>query len=508
LEYFLFEFWICFGFRYSDFAFANEVSVATIQETLALALQRHQAGHLDEAEQLYKQILQANPYHPDGLHLMGVLISQRGRDDLAISYIERALTVKPNIAAFHNNLGYSYLALGWFEDAVHHFHEALRLQPNFAMAHNNIGKACREQGNFAQAMACYERAIAMQADYAEAHFNRAELWLIQGDFEKGWPEYEWRWELPKVGRRTAHPPRWDGKALGGRTILIHTEQGLGDTIHFIRYMPALQQLGGKVVVHCQAALLRLLASARGIDSMAAWHSTLPPFDVHEHLLNLPGVLHTSVASIPAEVPYLQTDQALLQWWKQELSDVRSPMPEVKGHSSDIGHRTSDTRRFFDIGIAWKGSAKNLTDQKRSVALSSFAALAQIEGVRLVSLQKGPGTEQLDELTNRFPILELGGRLDESHGAFMDSAAIMKNLDLIISCDTAVPHLAGALGVPVWVVLPYSPDWRWLLEREDSPWYPSMRLFRQSQIGQWDDVFERIAEELKKVAKDELGMKRG
>jgi hypothetical protein len=479
----------------------HEVSVATIQEILALALQKHQVGQLDEAEQLYKQILQANPYHPDGLHLMGVLISQRGRDDLAISYIERALTVKPNIAAFHNNLGFSYLALGWFDDAVHHFQEALRLQPDFAMAHNNIGKACREQGKMAQAMACYERAIAMQPDYAEAHFNRAELWLIQGNFEQGWPEYEWRWELPKVGRRTAHPPRWDGKALDGRTILIHTEQGLGDTIHFIRYMPALQKLGGKVVVHCQAALLRLLASAKGINGMVAWHSPLPPFDVHEHLLNLPGVLHTSLASIPAEVPYLQADPALVQSW-----------------SSDIGHRTSDTGHVFRVGIAWKGSAKNLTDQKRSVPLTCFVGLAQIEGVRLFSLQKGPGTEQLSAVssqlsdnrqprTDNFHVLDLGSRLDEANGAFMDTVAIMKNLDLIISCDTAVPHLAGALSVPVWVVLPYSPDWRWLLECEDSPWYPSMRLFRQSRLGDWDSVFDRIAAELKR-ATDETRIKHG
>jgi TPR repeat/Tetratricopeptide repeat len=472
--------------------------VTPIQEKLALALEKHRQGQLDEAEQLYKQILQINPYHPDGLHLMGVLISQRGRDDLAISYIERALTVKPNVAAFHNNLGFSYLALGWFDDAVYHFQEALRLQPDFAMAHTNIGKACREQGKMAEAMHRYEQAIAMQPDYAEAHFNKAELWLIRGDFERGWPEYEWRWQLPKVGKRTTHPPPWDGKALDGKTILIHTEQGLGDTIHFIRYMPALQQLRGKVIVHCQAALLRLLESAKGIDTKVAWHSTLPPFDVYEHLLSLPGPLHTTVATIPADIPYLQADQALVQSWK---SGVRCPVSGVKNRSPDTGLRTPDSGQVFNIGIAWKGSAKNLTDQKRSVPLDCFVPLAKTEGVRLFSLQKGPGTEQLEELKDRLPVVELGSRLDQTGGAFMDTAAVMMNLDLVISCDTAVPHLAGALGVPVWVALPFSPDWRWFLEREDSPWYPSIRLFRQARLGDWEGVFDRMAKELRKVTEE-------
>ena len=447
--------------------------MTTIQEKLALALRQHQAGQLNEAEQLYQQILQVHPYHADALHLLGVLISQRGRDDLAASYIERALTVKPNIAAFHNNLGFSYVALGRFEEANWHFNEALRLQPDFAMAYNNLGKACREQGQVPEAMAFYEKAIALHADYVEAHFNRAELWLLQGDFERGWPEYEWRWQLPAVARRTAHPPRWDGSPLEGRTILIHTEQGLGDTIQFIRYAPQLKQRGGRVIVHCQAALMRLLATAPGVDSRVAWHSPLPPVDVYEHLLNLPGVFGTNLTTIPAPIPYLQADADLVESWRRELK----PLGGLK------------------VGITWKGSIKNLSDQKRSIPLACFARLAKIAGVQLINLQKGPGTDQLEELAGRFPLLDLGDRLDGANGAFMDTAAIMMNLDLVISCDTAIPHLAGALGVPVWVALPLAADWRWLLERDDSPWYPTMRLFRQTHYGDWEGVFDRMANEL-------------
>jgi len=469
----------------------------TTRETLAVALQKHQAGQLDEAEQLYQQILQANPYHADALHLLGVLISQRGHNDLAVSYIERALIVKPHVAAFHNNLGFSFQVLGRLDEAATHFQEALRLQPDFAMAHNNMGKTYREQGNVAEAKACYEQALNLQADYVEAHFNRAELRLLLGDFKQGWPEYEWRWQLPAVVRRSTQPPLWNGSPLAGRTIVLHAEQGLGDTIQFARYAPLLKERGGNVIIHCQGSLLRLLASAPGIDGRVAWHTTLPPFDVQEHLLDLPGLLHTTLATIPAEIPYLHADAELVRYWRRELrkspkSDVRCPISNASLPTSDIGHRTSD----FLVGIAWKGSAKNLSDEKRSISLSCFADLARVEGVQLISLQKGPGTEQIEALAGRFPVLDLGSRLDEASGGFMDTRAVIMNLDLVISCDTAVPHLAGPLGVPVWVVLPVAADWRWLLEREDSPWYPTMRLFRQARHGQWEDVFERMAQELK------------
>jgi hypothetical protein len=453
--------------------------VTDIRETLLLALEKHKAGQLDQAEKLYQQILRACPNHADALHLLGVLISQRGDNDLAISYIERALIAQPQTAAFHNNLGFSYMAVGRLEDAIGHFKEAMRLQPHFAMAVNNLGKTYREQGKLTEAMACYEQALAWQQDYVEAHFNRADLRLLMGDFEQGWPEYEWRWELPIVGRRATDPPRWNGSPLEGRTIVIHAEQGLGDTIQFIRYMPFLKQRGAKVIVHCQGALLKLLANVKGVDGFAAWHSPLPPFDVQEHLLDLPSVLHTTLATIPNDIPYLHADAGLVNHWRRE---TRTPDDSTPHYALRTPH--------FLIGIAWKGFVKNQSDSKRSIPLSCFEILTKVPGVQLISLQKGSGTEQLQGVDRI-----LAPKLDEESGAFMDTAAVMMNLDLVISCDTVIPHLAGALGVPVWVALPLSHDWRWLLEREDSPWYPTLRLFRQTALGQWDDVFERMAEEL-------------
>jgi hypothetical protein len=390
------------------------------------------------------------------------------------------LIVKPNVAAFHNNLGFSYSALGRFDEAMHHFREALRLQPDFAMAFNNMGKVAREQAQVAEAMGYYDQALALQPDYVEAHFNRAELRLLMGDFEQGWHEYEWRWQLPQVGGRAT--PRWGGSALAGKTIVLHAEQGLGDTIHFIRYAPLLKERGAKVIIHCQHTLLRLLESAPCVDGRVAWHTTLPPFDVQEHLLDVPGVFGTNLTTIPSEVPYLSADHQLTASWRQKLQAC--------------------AKSEFLIGIAWKGSAKNQSDRKRSVPLACFEALAKVPGVRLISLQKGPGTEQIGEVAGSFNVQDLGSDLDEAAGGFMDSAAVLMSLDLVISCDTAAVHLAGALGIPCWVALPLSPDWRWLLEREDSPWYPSLRLFRQERVGEWDDVMRRMAEEVGKVVSPE------
>jgi hypothetical protein len=269
-------------------------------------------------------------------------------------------------------------------------------------------------------------------------------------------------------------PQWDGSPLEGRTILIHAEQGLGDTIQFIRYAPLVKRRGGTVIVECQPVLSQLLAGCPGIDRLIAQGSPLPAFDVHVPLLSLPRIFGTTLADVPAEVPYLFADAALIERWRDELAGV----PGVK------------------IGIAWQGNTRFPADCMRSIPLTHFAPLAQVDGVRLFSLQKGPGREQLAATAAYLPVIDLADRLDEKAGGFMDTAAVVKNLDLIITSDTAIAHLAGALGVPVWVGLALGADWRYLLGREDSPWYPTMRLFRQTRLGDWDGVFERIASELR------------
>jgi hypothetical protein len=355
------------------------------------------------------------------------------------------------------------------EDALAEYEEALRLRPDFAEAVNNLGNTLRDLGRLDEAQAQFDRALSLKTDYIDAHWNRSLLWLLRGDFARGWPEYEWRWGLRSLPRRPFPQPKWDGGPLGGKTILLHAEQGLGDTFQFVRYAPLVKGRGGKVFLACQAPLLRILADCPGVDQLVAQGTPLPPFDCHAPLLSLPALFGTELNSVPAEVPYLRADPALVEHWRGRLAAFDG----------------------FKVGIAWRGSGSNRSDPKRSFPLEAFEALARVPGVRLISLQKGKGTEQLPALAGRFPVSELPG-LDEGRGPFVDTAAVLRCLDLVVCCDTGLGHLAGALGVPCWLALMYVPDWRWLLERADSPWYPHHRLFRQERSGDWDDLFHRMA----------------
>jgi len=267
-------------------------------------------------------------------------------------------------------------------------------------------------------------------------------------------------------------PLWDGADLQERTILLYAEQGLGDTLQFIRYARLVKVRGATVLVSCQEPLARLLGTCAGIDRLGPFGAKMPPFDVQAPLLSLPRILGTTLATVPADIPYLFADEQLVAHWRRELSPVEA----------------------FKIGIGWQGNPKYRGDRQRSIPLAQFAPLARLDGVQLFSLQKGPGTEQLHQGAGGFPVTDLGSRA----GDFMDAAAVIRSLDLIMTADTALAHLAGALGVPVWVALPFAPEWRWLLQREDSPWYPTMRLFRQTEPGQWQGVFERMARAVGKM----------
>jgi hypothetical protein len=322
-------------------------------------------------------------------------------------------------------------------------------------------------------MASYEQALRIEPDYVPARWNRALASLLLGNFEQGWVEYEWRWKRKQQPQRSFRQALWDGRELSGRTILLHAEQGLGDTLQFIRYAPLVKERGGRVIVECQPSLLELLGSCRGIDVLEAQGSALPEFDVQAPLLSLPRILGTSLATIPANVPYVVADAELVGRCRQELEAVPG----------------------FRIGIAWQGSTMHKRDRQRSLPLGRFEPLARLPGVRLLSLQVGAGADQLRDLGDRFPIADLGGRFDP--WSLRDAAAVISVLDLVISVDSAMAHLAGALGVPIWLLLPFASDWRWLLEREDSPWYPTMRLFRQSEPGDWDGVFDRVTNALAK-----------
>jgi hypothetical protein len=271
-------------------------------------------------------------------------------------------------------------------------------------------------------------------------------------------------------------PKWDGSPLDGRTLLIHSEQGLGDTMQFIRYVKLIEPHGGKIVVAAQPELIALLKQS-GYSGLVAQGSPLPAFDVHLPLMSLPRVFGTDLNSVPCDVPYLAADPERILSWREKLGQVPG----------------------YKVGISWQGNKKYPGDRFRSIAVEHFAPLARVPAVRLFSLQKGPGSEQLAAVADRFGVVDLGPSLDNGGGAFLDTAAVMKSLDLIVTSDSAVAHLAGALGVPVWMPLPRVCDWRWLVERSDSPWYPTMRLFRQSTLGEWGPVFATIGAELARLA---------
>jgi Flp pilus assembly protein TadD len=509
-----------------------------VAQMLELGKQHQRAGNLAEAEWLYQQVLLAEPHHPDALRQLATLCLASGRFVEAASALGRVLQLEPPTAAVHNDLGIALAQQGLADDAFAHFQRAIELQPSYALAHQNLGllllrrgqhdlaeasarraaelqpdlpqahnglgEVLRDRGELAEAIDCYRRALELRPDFAEAcnnlgivlaqsgraeeaidsfrraiqlrpqyakaHHNLGITLLRYGDFEQGWQEYEWRLLCAPEPPARLDQPRWGGEPLQGRTILLHAEQGLGDTIQFIRYALLVQQRGGRVLVVCSGGLTRLLAGCPGVDGLLNAGPPLPLFDVHAPLLSLPGIFGTNLASIPAVVPYLSAEPDLVQKWAAEVR----------------------ARPGLKVGIAWQGNPKNPDSRWRSVPLALFAPLAQVPGVQLFSLQKGPGSEQLSAVADSWPITDLASRLDEESGPFLDTAAVMTHLDLVITVDTATAHLAGALGVRTWVALAFVADWRWLQEREDSPWYPTVRLFRQRQPGNWAEVFERMA----------------
>jgi tetratricopeptide (TPR) repeat protein len=424
----------------------------------------------DEAIACYQQGLKLDPNVAEAHNGLGAALMALDQLDGAIAHCRDALRLKPDFAAAYYNLGLALSKQTNWDDAVAPLQQAVRLRPNHAEAHYRLGGALGEQGKLEEARDCFERALGLKPDYADARWAFAYSWLLGGDFEKAWPYYEWRWRVKGAPQRPFLPPVWDGSPLSGRTILLHAEQGFGDTIQFVRYAALVKQSGGTVIVECQKPLRPLLESCPGIDHLVVAGSELPAFDFQAPLLSVPRILKTSLATVPAQIPYLFPSAEREGKWRRRLA--RYP--------------------GFKIGIAWQGNPRYGKDRQRSLRLVDFAILARVEGVCLISLQKGPGAEQLCDADDSFPVINLGSDLDTKCGAFMDTAAVMKSLDLVIAPDTAIAHLAGALGVPAWVALSYVPDWRWLLEREDSPWYPSMRLFRQTQAGDWNGVFERMA----------------
>lgn len=462
-------------------AIAFKPLFAEAHNNLGIALR--QQGQVEAAVASCREAARLRPELPEARNNLGSALEELGRYDEAIESLREALRLRPDFAKAHNNLGIAFWYKGQFTEADASYRRAIELMPEMAEAHNNLGNVLRDQGRWDDAQICYRQAQDLKPNYADPHWNQALVWLLQGDFARGWNEYEWRWQLKSLKPRQYGPPAWDGSSLAGRTILLAAEQGLGDTIQFIRYAPLIKQRGATVFAEVQKPLRPLLSTMPGIDRLFVQGEALPEFDCFATLLSLPRLLGTTLETVPPimrdSVPYLTAKPELVEHWRSEL----------------------DALPGFKVGIAWQGSPQNRTDRGRSIALENFEALARVPGVTLISLQKGLGSEQVAALADRVPIVDWGPRIDEAAGPFMDSAAIMRNLDLVVTCDSSLAHLAGALGTPVWIGLMLSPDWRWLLEREDSPWYPTARLFRQRRVGDWREVFERMAGALRETVAD-------
>ena len=402
---------------------------------------------------------------------LGLSYSHLGKLQQALDSCETAIRLNPELAEAYCNHALVLTALGRSDEACTACQLAIRLNPFLDAAYANLGMACHDLGRYDEAREAYEKTLRIHPNNADAHWNSSLLLLLQGEFERGWEEYEWRWRRVATPPRTFHTPAWEGGALTGRTILLHAEQGLGDTLQFVRYAKQVKALGTRVLVECPAELASLMRSCDGVDAVVEG-TPLPQFDVHAPLLSLPRLFQTGMDNIPHQTPYLHAPAARPAVLETTLA----------AHAGK-----------YKIGIVWAGRPTHPNDRKRSCELALFQPLAALPNVALFSLQKG---ERSADLTSaNVAATDLGVLLHD----FSDTAAAIAGLDLVITVDTSVAHLAGALGKPTWVLLPLVPDWRWLLERDDTPWYPHMRLFRQQQAGNWAEVFTRVATALRMLA---------
>ena len=444
-----------------------------------VALEHHRMGRFAEAEAAYRDVLAADADNIDALHFLGVLAYQSGRFEAAAASISRALSLNASNPAAQSNLGNVLGAQGRLAEAVECYRRALALSPDFIDAYINLGNALKGIGDPAGAEDAFGRALALKPDHAPTRFNYGLLKLLSGDYEAGLPLFESRleegalppnhWQLLRARvARLGGIPRWRGESLAGRALLAWSDQGLGDGIMAARYLPLAKERGARrVTVECEPELARLLRTVPGVDEVLATGGPPAKADFQIPLMSLPLAFGTRVETIPRKVPYLFVPEELRRAWAGRLAETRG----------------------FRVGLVWAGGKVFSRDAMRSVRLAQFAPLFG-SGATFVSLQKGEEARQLAHAN-----LRMLDAMDECRD-LLDTAALIDRLDLVISVDTSVAHLAGALGKRVWLLNRFESEWRWMLEREDSPWYPSMRIFRQHRGAGWDEVVARMAAALR------------
>lgn len=512
----------------------------TVQQAIDLAIQHHRAGQLQRAESIYRQILTAFPEQADALHLLGVLSYQANQPQPAMELIQRAIAIAPDMADYHYNLGQILASCGRLDESVASYRRATELKadyadafnnmgvslleskrtveaieayrkaialrpeaadfrsnisnalrdneqideaiaeaqrateldPSYAQGHNNLGASLMKLRRLDEAEQCYRQAIKLMPDYPLAHHNLAMVLLLTGRLEEGLPGMELRWRAKELGliSQAFRQPMWDGSDLNGRKILLWTEQGFGDAIQFVRYLPMIQSRGGEVVLGCPPELVRLFRTVPGVGEIVTTGDREPTFDVHCPLVSLPLAFKTTLQTVPANIPYLTADKDLVEQFRSQMGPHQ-------------GKRK--------IGLVWAGSRHHSNDRNRSVSLEMLAPLAKASNAVFFSLQMDQAAQQAQNPPAGMELIDWTSQIKD----FADSAALIANLDLLITVDTAPAHLAGALGKPVWMLVPFLPDWRWMVDRMDSPWYPTMKLFRQPARGDWKEPIEQIAREL-------------
>ena len=431
---------------------------------LAVLLQK--MGQVQEAIACYRQSLHLKPNYGPAWGNLGVALRETGQNRDAIDSFRQALRCQPGVPDVLNNLGNALRAEDDPVAALACFRAALRRTPANAGIQANLGNVLREAGRLEEAAATLRHAIELQPDYADAHWDLAFARLLQGDFTTGWAEYEWRWRRADSPPRPFAAPLWCGENLEGQTLLAYAEQGAGDAIQFVRFVSVLAAQGTRVVLECPRALAGLFESVAGVQRVIVRGDALPEFDWQVPLMSLPHRLGTTLDSIPASVPYLRPP-----------AERQVPLPPPRGNR----------RATLRVGLAWRGNPHHQNDRRRSLPFAALEPLFAVPGVAFYNLQVPPTAEFAGEAAHQDRLHDLGNLIHN----FSDTAALMAQLDLVISADTSVAHLAGALARPVWLLLPFAPDWRWLLKRNDSPWYPTMRLFRQPVPGDWTSVVRAV-----------------
>lgn len=426
----------------------------------------------DEAIEFYNSAIKYKPDFQEAYSNLSVILLEKGKADEALSAVLKAISIQPNNPFTLNNLGKVYCRFNEYEKAINCFKKAISVKNDMIEPYVNLSSCYLNMREMEQAIHFSNLALKINSSYTMARWNRAMIDLLVGNFGEGWKNYEWRWGLKDFMKikRNYKQPKWDGSFAPDKVLFIYAEQGLGDTIQFIRYARLTKERVKKVIVEVQSSLVKLLSKTPGIDKIVSSEDLPPEFDIQIPLLSLPRLFKTTLSSIPSEVPYIFTSDEKDKKFRCFFSKQDS--------------------RIINVGIVWAGSKLHLNDHNRSSQLSYFVEFLRLKDVKLFSLQKCPSEVEKDIMFKSGVV-----DLDEELSDFSDTAEIISNLDLVVSVDTAVAHLAGAMNKPVWLLLPFNSDWRWMLNGGKSPWYPSMTIFRQLKLGDWKSVFKKVRESL-------------